>query len=75
MEAYITARAKAFTTRNVESLFRAAGIYPLSPITILSTVQMPTSTSRVTPLPITTPNDLGRSLLASLPPEGTELRR
>jgi hypothetical protein len=35
---------------------------------------MPTPTSRVTPPPITTPNDLDRSLLDSSPPEGTELR-
>ena len=35
---------------------------------------MPTPTPRVTPPPITTPNDLDRSLLDSSPPEGTELR-
>ena len=35
---------------------------------------MPTPTSRVTPPPITTPNDLDRSLLDSSPLEGTELR-
>jgi hypothetical protein len=35
---------------------------------------MPSPTSRVTPPPITTPNDLDRSLLDSSPPEGTELR-
>jgi hypothetical protein len=35
---------------------------------------MPTPTLRVTPPPITTPNDLDRSLLDSSPPEGTELR-
>jgi hypothetical protein len=35
---------------------------------------MPTSTPPTTPLPITTPNDLDRSLLDSSPPEGTELR-
>jgi hypothetical protein len=35
---------------------------------------MPTPTSRVTPSPITIPNDLDRSLLDSSPPEGTELR-
>ena len=35
---------------------------------------MPTPTSRVTPPPITTPNDLDRSLLDSSPPEGTELQ-
>ncbi|KAM0703124.1 hypothetical protein Q7P35_009062 [Cladosporium inversicolor] len=73
-EAYIIARHKAFTTRNVESSFRAASIYPLSPITILSTLRMPTPTPWVTPLPITTPNDLDRSLLDSSPPVGTELR-
>jgi hypothetical protein len=36
---------------------------------------MPTSTPPTTPLPITTPNDLDRSLLDSSPPEGTELRQ
>lgn len=35
---------------------------------------MPTPTPRGTPPPITTPNDLDRSLLDSSPPEGTELR-
>lgn len=73
-EAYITARSRAFIPRNIESSFRASGIYPLSPITILSTLRMPTPTPRGTPPPITTPNDLGRSLLDSSPPEGTELR-
>jgi hypothetical protein len=73
-EAYITARAKAFTSRNIESSFRASGIYPISPITILSTLRMTTSTPPTTPPPITTPKDLDRSLLDSSPPEGTELR-
>jgi hypothetical protein len=54
--------------------FRASGIYPLSPITILSTLRMPTPTSQVTPPPITTSNDLDRSLLDSSQPEVTELR-
>jgi hypothetical protein len=35
---------------------------------------MSASTSPTTPPPITTPNDLDRSLLDSSPPEGTELR-
>jgi hypothetical protein len=73
-EAYITARAKAFTSRNIESSFRGSGIYPFSPIAILSTLRMPTSTPLTTPPPITTPNDLDRSLLDSSPPEGTKLR-
>jgi hypothetical protein len=36
---------------------------------------MPTSTPHTTPPPITTPNDLDRSLLDSSPPEGTELQQ
>ena len=70
----MTARAKGFTTSNVEPSFRAASIYPLSPITILSTLRIPTLIPPTTPPPITTPNDLDRSLLDSSPPEGTELR-
>jgi len=73
-EAYITARSRAFIPRSIELSFRASGIYPLSPITILSTLRMPTPTSRVTPPPITTPNDLDRSLLDSSPLKGTELQ-
>jgi hypothetical protein len=73
-EAYIIARSRAFTSRSIESSFRASGIYPISPITILSTLRMPTSTPPTTPPPITTPKDLDRSLLDSSPPEGTELR-
>jgi hypothetical protein len=73
-EAYIIARSRAFTSRSIESSFRASGIYPISPITILSTLRMPTSTPPTTPPPITTLKDLDRSLLDSSPPEGTELR-
>jgi hypothetical protein len=73
-EAYITAWAKAFTSRSIESSFRTSSIYLLSLITILSTLRMPTSTAPTTPPPITTPNDLDHSLLDSSPPEGTELR-
>jgi hypothetical protein len=70
----MTARADIPISRAVKWSFRASGIYPLSPITILSTLRMPTLTSPTTPLRITTPNDLDRSLLDSSPPEGTELR-
>jgi hypothetical protein len=52
-----------------------SGVYLLSPITILSTLCMPTSTPYTTLPPITTPNNLDCSLLDSLPPEGTELRQ
>jgi hypothetical protein len=73
-EAYITARNRAFIPRSIESSFRASGIYLLSLITILLTLRMPTPTSRATPPPITTPNDLDRSLLDSSLLEGTELQ-
>jgi hypothetical protein len=73
-EVYITAGAKASIARNTESSFRVSGIHPLSPITILSTLRMPTSTPPTTPPPITTLNDPDRSLLDSSPPEGMELR-
>ena len=69
-EAYITARAKAFASRSIESSFRASGIYPISPITILSILRTPTSTPPTTPLPTTISKDLDRSLLDSPPPEG-----
>ena len=72
-EAYITARNRAFIPRSIESSFRASGIYLLSPITILSTLRIPTPTLRITSLPITTLNDLDRSLLDSSLLEGTEL--
>jgi hypothetical protein len=62
-------------SRNIELSFRASGIYSLSPITILLTLRIPTSTSPTTPHPIITPKDLDRFLLDSLPPEDTELRK
>jgi hypothetical protein len=73
-EAYITAWAKAFTSRNIESSFQMSSVYLLSPITILSTLRMPTSIPPTTLPLITTPNGLDRSLLDSSPPEGTKLR-
>ena len=51
-----------------------AGIHPLNPITTLLTLRILTPTPRVTPLPLTTPNDLDRSLLDYSPPKSTELR-
>jgi hypothetical protein len=61
-ETFMTARANTFISRAVKWSFRASGIYPLSPITILSTLRMPTLTSPTTPLRIATPSDLGRPL-------------
>lgn len=75
---YIRARERAITQRNILSGFRATGISPFSPITILSTLEMPEASRTPPPstdgLPTTT-TLLDRSLLDSSPPDGTELRQ
>ena len=75
MSAYIKARDRVFTSPNILSGFRGSGIYPLSPITILSMIPPPEEPRPSTPPPIDRPEDLDLSLLASSPPEGTEVRR
>lgn len=75
---YIRARERAIVQRNILSGFRATGISPFSPITILSTLEMPEASR--TPLPSidglpTTTTLLDRSLLNSSPPKGTELQQ
>ena len=75
---YIRARERALTTSNILSGFRATGISPLSPITILSTLEMPEAPRTPGPLidgQSTATCLLDRSLLASSPPDGTELRQ
>lgn len=73
-EMYIRARERALTASNIASGWRATGLWPLSPVTVLEKV--PTrSTSR--PFLPQTPSQssiLDLSLLHSSPPEGTELR-
>ena len=71
---YIEAREQAFTTSNILSSFRATGVSQLSPITILSTLRMPTP-PHTTPQPIESTAALDLSLLNSSPPDGTELRQ
>jgi hypothetical protein len=73
--AFIRARENAFTPSNIRSSFRATGIYPISPITILSTLKMPSPSLTTTPPPIETTSDLDLTLLNSSPPTGTELRQ
>ena len=71
---YIRAREKAITPANIGSGWNAAGIEPLSPITVLDKLAT-TQTPR--PLPPRTPtrrSSFDLSLLHSSPPEGTELR-
>jgi hypothetical protein len=73
--AFIRARENAFTASNIRSSFRATSIYPISPITILSTLKMPSPSRTTTPPPIETTSDLDLTLLDSSPPTGTELRQ
>jgi hypothetical protein len=73
--AFIRARENAFTASNIRSSFRATGVYPISPITILSTLKMPSLSRTTTPPPIETTSDLDLTLLNSSPPTGTELRQ
>jgi hypothetical protein len=72
---YIRARAKALTSSNIKSGWRATGLEPLSPITIIDKIA-----SKTTPAPSdtrsgTNSESLDLSLLNSSPPEGTELRQ
>jgi hypothetical protein len=72
---YIRARAKALTLSNIQSGWRATGLEPLSPITVLDKIA-----SKTTPAPsdtrtVTNSESLDFSLLNSSPPEGTELQQ
>lgn len=72
---YIRARAEAFTSTNIQSGWKATGLMPLSPITVLSKVQTaPTPEA----LPPSTPRQtkcLDLTLLHTSPPDGSELRQ
>jgi len=74
-EMYIRARKRAFTTSNIVSGWKATGLEPLSPITILEELS---ALRAYHPVPPHTPgqsSSLDLSLLHSSPPEGTELRK
>ncbi len=71
--AYIRAGEQAITSQNILSGFRTTGLQPLSPITVLSTLEMPDNPgtpSRESRLD----GNLDLTLLNSSPPDGTELR-
>lgn len=72
---YIRAREKALTQSNIKSGWRATGLEPLSPITVLEKiVTKPTATPSTHHIDGES-STLDLSLLASSPPEGTELRQ
>jgi len=71
----ICARAKALTTRNICSGWRATALEPLSPIVVLEKLapSQPANTTE----PSTPPEQLNLdlALLDSSPPDGTELQQ
>lgn len=71
--AYITAREEAFRSNSILSGFRKTGVFPFSPITVLSTLTMPSPPSD--PSRPTTPKALETTLLTSSPPLNTDIRR
>lgn len=72
---YIRAREKAFTIANIKSGWKATGLVPLSPITVLEKVLPPQPPQALLPCTPTHTNSLDLSLLSSSPPDGTELRK
>jgi len=71
--AYIHARDKAITQANIQSGWKATGLWPLSPIQVLDKIrQLPQTPPPPPQEQVSHPLDL--SLLASSPPDGTELR-
>ena len=76
MDQDVYSRAReGLTSSNIISGWRAAGLKPLSPITVLEKL---VTTPALRPLPFCTPGEkpgLDISLLRSSPPEGTELRQ
>ena len=72
-EAYIRAREKAITQANIQSGWKATGLWPLSPIKVLNKIK------QVPQVPAPQPQEqaihpLDLSLLQSSPPDGAELR-
>lgn len=72
--AYSIAREEAFRSSSILSGIRKTGIFPFSPITILSTLEMPPSSSTELRSP-TTPKALETTLLTSSPPLDTDIRQ
>jgi hypothetical protein len=71
---YIRAREQAFRSSNMLNGWKATGLLPLSPITVLEKLQAPQPPQALEPCISTPHHGLDLSLLQSDPPDGTELR-
>lgn len=71
---YIRARERALTTANIVSGWKATGLEPLSPITVLEKLSTPHTLRSLPPQTPGQSSSLDLSLPHSSPPEGTELR-
>jgi hypothetical protein len=71
---YIRARQDAFRSSNIISSFKATGLWPLSPITVLEKLPTQQPLQPLEPHDTTVPASLDLSLLLSDPQDGTELR-
>ena len=74
-EMFIRARAKAVTTSNISSGWRATGLEPLSPIVVLEKLATKQPSRSLGPSTPPEQLDLDLALLDSSPPDGTELQQ
>jgi hypothetical protein len=74
-EAYIRARKKAFSSKNIQIGWKATGLWPLSALEVLNRLPQVPEALASTPPQQPSSHDLDKSLLDSSPPEGTELRQ
>jgi len=74
-EIFIRAREKAITSNNILAGWRASGLWPVSPVTVLARLSATSATTDETPHTPPQQQDLDLSLLESSPPDGTELRK
>lgn len=71
---YIRARQAALRESNIRSGFKATGLWPLSPISVLEKLPAQPASLASEPHHTTLPLGLDLSLLQSDPPDGTKLR-
>jgi hypothetical protein len=72
---YIRARERALISANIQSGWKATGLEPLSPITVLEKLPVAPTHQRLPPQTPGQSSSLDLSLLHSSPPDGIELRQ